>query len=89
MKSVLLNYATPVNDRAIDVGYMYDPFKAVNVCSNDNTKVYSEHQRQVCGLQTKTEVAREQDDSYPIDLCLQTKTFAQMEQDDQGFIYNE
>lgn len=89
MKSVLLNYATPVNNRAIYMGYVYDPFKSVNVCSKDKTKVYIEHERQVCGLQTKTEVAREQDDNYPIDLCMQTKTFAQMEQDDQGFIYNE
>lgn len=89
MKSVLLNYATPVNNRAIDVEYMYDPFKSVNVCSKDKKMVYIEHERQVCGLQTKTEVAREQDDNFPLDLCLQTKTFAQMEQDDQGFIYNE
>lgn len=89
MKSVLLNYASPVKSRSLDGNYMYDPIKSVNVCREDQTKVYIEHERQMCGLQTKTETAREQDDNFPLDLCLQTKTFAQMEQDDQGFIYNE
>ena len=89
MKSVLLNYASPVKNKTLDGNYMYDPLKSVNVCSEDHAKVYIEHERQVCGLQTKTEVAREQDDNFTLDLCLQTKTFAQMEQDDQGFIYNE
>lgn len=89
MKSVLLSYASQVKNRTLEWDYTYDPLKSVNVCNKDKTKVYIEHERKMCGLQTKTEAAREQDDNYPIDLCLQTKTFAQMEQDDQGFIYIE
>ena len=89
MKSVLLNYAHPIKDKVITEGYKYNPEMSVNVCKKDRTKVYIEHERKYCGLQTKTEAAREQDDCYSYDLSMQTKTYAQMEQDDQGSFYNE
>lgn len=42
----------------------------------------------VIELQTKTEVAREQDDDFNLFWELNTKTFTAREQDDQSFDYN-
>ena len=82
MKSVLLNYASPVKDREMEDGFVYSPSMSVNVCKTDKTIVYIETERQLCGLKTKTEAKREQDDDLAMELSLLTKTRAEMEQDD-------
>lgn len=87
MKSVLLDYAKPVNKVATSKAYVYDTEKSVNVCKENRDDVYVEISRCDTELKTKTEAAREQDDAIPIELCMKTKTFAQMEQDDQGAFY--
>ena len=87
MKSVLLNYAKPINKATATKAYVYDAEKSVNVCIDNHGKVFVENCRQDTELKTKTEAAREQDDDIPMDLCLKTKTFANMEQDDQGAVY--
>lgn len=82
MKSVLLNYASPVKDREMEDKFVYSPSMSVNVCKTDKTKVYIENERQLCDLKTKTEAKREQDDDLALELSLLTKTRAEMEQDD-------
>lgn len=85
MKSILLNYARPcsgknyfkdvIYDRDIDMSVVVDggkkkPFIEVG-CVN-------------MSVMTKTEAAREQDDTLPMILAITTKTFTQRETDDQG-----
>lgn len=82
MKSVLLNYVSPIKGKEVEDEFVYSPSMSLNVCKTDKTKVYIENERQLCGLKTKTEAKREQDDDLAMELSLLTKTRAEMEQDD-------
>lgn len=82
MKSVLLNYAKPINKATATKAYVYDAEKSVNVCIDNHGKVFVENCRQDTELKTKTEAAREQDDEASMELYMKTKTEAAREQDD-------
>lgn len=89
MKSVLLNYARKCTGKDYFDGVVYD--------RNLNMSVYNDGEKRVplievdkmnMGVMTKTEAARERDDTLSIVLASQTKTFSQLERDDQGTFNN-
>jgi hypothetical protein len=89
MKSVLLDYARKCTGKDYFDGVVYD--------RNLNMSVYNDGEKRVplieadkmnMGVMTKTEAARERDDTLSMVLASQTKTFSQLERDDQGTFNN-
>ncbi len=89
MKSVLLDYARKCAGKDYFDGVVYD--------RNLNMSVYNDGEKRVplieadkmnMGVMTKTEAARERDDTLSMVLASQTKTFSQLERDDQGTFNN-
>lgn len=89
MKSVILNYAKNTSGKEYFNNVTYDREK--------NMSVYQDGEQCVplidaptanMGVMTKTEAAREKDDTFPIILAVETKTFSQRESDDQSPYHN-
>ena len=89
MKSVLLDYVRKCTGKDYFDGVVYD--------RNLNMSVYNDGEKRVplieadkmnMGVMTKTEAARERDDTLSMVLTSQTKTFSQLERDDQGTFNN-
>lgn len=89
MKSVLLDYARKCTGKDYFDGVVYD--------RNLNMSVYNDGEKRVplieadkmnMGVMTKTEAARERDDTLSMVLASQTKTFSLLERDDQGTFNN-
>lgn len=89
MKSVLLDYARKCGGKDYFEGVVYDRELNMSVY-NDGTKRIPliEAEKMNMGVMTKTEAARERDDTLPMVLASQTKTFSQLERDDQGTFNN-
>lgn len=84
MRSVLLNYARPCSARDLFQRVVYDRGLDMSVVYDGGRKVpFIEADKLNMSVMTKTEAAREKDDTFPIMTASQTKTFSQMESDDQ------
>jgi len=86
MRSVLLNYAKRVNEKNYFDNVVYDRDRNISVYRKDNEDVPLIEASSVnMGIMTKTEAAREKDDTFPFVIATQTKTFSSPESDDQCF----
>lgn len=89
MKSVLLDYARECSDKEYFEGVAYDRELNMSVYNDGEKRVpLIEAETMNMGVMTKTEAARERDDTLSIVLASQTKTFSQLERDDQGSFNN-
>ena len=89
MKSVILDYARKCTGKDYFEGVAYDHKLNMSVY-NDGKKYVPliEADKMNMGVMTKTEAARERDDTLSMVLASQTKTFSQLERDDQGTFNN-
>lgn len=84
MKSVLLNYARPCPARDLFQGVVYDRSLDMSIVFDGGRKVpFIEADKLNMAVMTKTEAARERDDTFPIVAVSMTKTFSHIESDDQ------
>lgn len=85
MKSVLLNYAKPCPAKDFFRGVVYDRNLDMSVVYDGSHKVpFIETGKLNLSVMTKTEAAREKDDTFPILTASLTKTFSHRESDDQN-----
>ena len=83
MKSVLLNYARPCPKRDYFKEVAYDRDLDMSVIRKENRIVpFIEADNLNMSVMTKTEAAREKDDTFPMLAATVTKTFSQREADD-------
>lgn len=89
MKSVILDYARKCTGKDYFEGVAYNHELNMSVY-NDGKKYVPliEADKMNMGVMTKTEAARERDDTLSMVLASQTKTFSQLERDDQGTFNN-
>jgi hypothetical protein len=89
MKSVLLDYAREAagQDYFSDVVYDREHNMSIYINGDDYLPIIDAPSVNM-GVMTKTEVAREKDDAFPIILATETKTLSYRESDDQGPYYN-
>lgn len=89
MKSVLLDYARKCVGKDYYEGVAYDRDLNMAVYNDGEKRVpLIEAAKMNMGVMTKTEAARERDDTLSMVLVSQTKTFSQQERDDQGTFNN-
>lgn len=89
MKSVLLDYARKCSGKDYFEGVVYDRDLNMSVYNDGEKRVpLIEAEKMNMGVMTKTEAARERDDVLSMVLASQTKTFSQLERDDQGTFNN-
>lgn len=89
MKSVLLDYARKCNGKDYFEGVAYDRELNMSVFKDGEKRVpLIEAEKMNMGVMTKTEAARERDDTLSMVLASQTKTYSQLERDDQGTFNN-
>lgn len=89
MKSVLLNYSKSVTDKSYFDNVVYDHERNISVYKIEDKCIPLIDSPSVnMGVMTKTEVAREKDDTFPFNLALETKTYSDRESDDQGTYNN-
>lgn len=89
MKSVILDYARKCTGKDYFEGVVYDRDMNMSVYNDGNKNVpIIEAENMNMGVMTKTEAARERDDIFSVVLVSQTKTFSQVERDDQGTFNN-
>lgn len=85
MKSVLLEYARKCTGKDYFEGVAYDRELNMSVYNDGEKHVpIIETEKMNMGVMTKTEAARERDDTLSMVLASQTKTYSQLERDDQG-----
>lgn len=89
MKSVLLNYAKKTSGKDYFDKVTYDREKNMSVYKDGNqcTPLIDAPTINM-GVMTKTETAREKDDTLPIVLAVETKTLSHRESDDQSPYHN-
>ena len=89
MKSAILDYAKKCTGKDYFEGVVYDRELNMSVYNDGEKRIpLIEAEKMNMGVMTKTEVARESDDTLSMVLVSQTKTFSQMERDDQGTFNN-
>ncbi len=89
MKSVLLDYARKCTGKDYFEGVTYDRELNMSVYNDGKKRVpLIEAEKMNMGVMTKTEAARERDDTLSMVLASQTKTYSQLERDDQGTFNN-
>lgn len=89
MKSVLLEYARKCTGKDYFEGVVYDRVLNMSVYNDGEKRVpLIEAEKMNMGVMTKTEAARERDDTLSMVLASQTKTLSQLERDDQGSFNN-
>ncbi len=89
MKSVLLDYARDAAEQDYFSEVIYDRERNMSVYKNGEDYLPIIDVPSVnMGVMTKTEVAREKDDAFPLILATETKTLSYRESDDQGPYYN-
>lgn len=89
MKSVLLDYARNCTGKDYFEGVVYDRELNMSVYYDGEKRVpLIETEKMKMGVMTKTEAARERDDTLSMVLASQTKTYSQQERDDQGTFNN-
>lgn len=89
MKSVILDYARKCIGKDYFEGVVYDRELNMSVYNDGKNMVpLIEAEKMNMGVMTKTEAARERDDTLSMVLASQTKTFSQLERDDQGTFNN-
>ena len=89
MKSVLLDYARQCTSKDYFDEVVYDRELNMSVYNDGQKRVpliYAEKMNM--GVMTKTEAARERDDTLSMVMASQTKTLSQLERDDQGSFNN-
>ena len=89
MKSVLLDYARKCTGKDYFEGVVYDRELNMSVFNDGTRRVpLIEAEKMNMGVMTKTEAARERDDTLSMVVASQTKTYSQLERDDQGTFNN-
>lgn len=89
MKSVLLDYARKCTGKDYFEDVVYDRELNMSVYYVGQKRIpLIDAEKMNMGVMTKTEAARERDDTFPLVLASQTKTFSQLERDDQGTLNN-
>ena len=89
MKSVLLDYAKKCTGKDYFEGVVYDRELNMSVYNDGQKRIpLIEAEKMNMGVMTKTEAAREHDDTLSMVLASQTKTYSQQERDDQGTFNN-
>ena len=85
MKSVILDYARICVGKDYFEYVVYDRELNMSVYNDGKMRVpLIEAEKMNMGVMTKTEATRERDDTLPMVLVSQTKTFSQKERDDHG-----